>query len=128
DDYPTPDGTCLRDYVHVIDLADAHVRAFGRLQEGGDSAHYNLGTGTPNSVREILKSVEHVTGRPVPHRMSPRREGDPAALFASNAKVQRELGWQPQYTKLDDIVDTAWQWRRKHPRGYRSDSEGPSAA
>jgi UDP-glucose-4-epimerase GalE len=128
DDYPTPDGTCLRDYVHVIDLADAHVRALGRLEEGGASAHYNLGTGTPHSVREILKSVQNVTGRQVPHTLSPRREGDPAALFAGNAKVKRELGWQPRYTSLDEIVDTAWQWRSRHPRGYRSDSEGPTAA
>jgi UDP-glucose 4-epimerase len=128
EDYPTPDGTCLRDYVHVIDLADAHVRAMGRLQDGGDSAQYNLGTGTPHSVREILKSVERVTGRPVPHKTSPRREGDPAALFAGNAKVRRELGWEPHYLKLDDIVDTAWQWRRRHPQGYRSASEGPTAA
>jgi UDP-glucose 4-epimerase len=128
DDYPTPDGTCLRDYIHVVDLADAHVRALGRLQEGGASAHYNLGTGKPNSVREILKSVEKVTGRAVPHSMAPRREGDPATLYAGNAKVQRELGWRPQYTNLDEIVETAWQWRRRHPQGYRSVSEGPSAA
>jgi UDP-glucose-4-epimerase GalE len=128
DDYPTPDGTCLRDYIHVIDLADAHVRALGRLDGGGASAQYNLGTGKPNSVREILKSVEHVTGRAVPHRMSARREGDPATLFAGNTKVRRELGWQPRYTDLNEIVDTAWQWRRRHPQGYRSDSEGPSAA
>ena len=112
----------------MADLADAHVRAMGRLQDGGDSAQYNLGTGTPHSVREILKSVERVTGRPVPHTMSPRREGDPAALFAGNAKVRRELGWEPHYLKLDDIVDTAWQWRRRHPQGYRSAYEGPTAA
>ncbi len=128
DDYPTPDGTCLRDYVHVIDLADAHVRALGRLEEGGASAHYNLGTGTPNSVREILKAVEQVTGRPVPHSMAPRRAGDPAALFAANAKVQKELGWHPRYTNLREIVDTAWHWRRRHPQGYRSASEASSPA
>jgi UDP-glucose-4-epimerase GalE len=128
DDYPTPDGTCLRDYIHVVDLADAHVRALGRLEEGGGSAHYNLGTGKPNSVREILKSVEQVTGRPVPHSIGPRRAGDPAALFAANAKVQRELGWHPRYTDLREIVDTAWQWRRRHPQGYRSASEASSPA
>ncbi len=128
DDYPTPDGTCLRDYIHVVDLADAHVRALGRLEEGGASAHYNLGTGTPNSVREILKAVEQVTGRPVPHSMAPRRAGDPAALFAANAKVQKELGWHPRYTNLREIVDTAWQWRRRHPQGYRSATEASSPA
>jgi UDP-glucose-4-epimerase GalE len=120
DDYPTPDGTCLRDYVHVIDLADAHVRALGRILAGGASADYNLGTGRPVSVREILNSVARVTGREVPHSVQARREGDPAALFAANEKVQRELGWQPRFTDLDAIVDSAWQWRRRHPRGYGS--------
>jgi UDP-glucose-4-epimerase GalE len=122
EDYPTPDGTCLRDYIHVQDLADAHLRALGRLEDGGASAAYNLGTGTPASVREILTSVERVTGRPVPHAVKPRREGDPAALLAANDKIKRELGWQPRFTDLDAIVDSAWQWRRRHPRGYRGDT------
>ena len=120
DDYPTPDGTCLRDYIHVQDLADAHLRALGRLEDGGASAAYNLGTGTPASVREILSSVERVTGRAVPHSVKPRREGDPAALYAANEKIKRELGWQPRFTDLDAIVDSAWQWRSRHPQGYRS--------
>jgi UDP-glucose 4-epimerase len=120
DDYPTPDGTCLRDYVHVIDLAEAHVRALDRLQAGGASADYNLGTGRPHSVREILTSVERVSGRPVPHAIEARRGGDPAALFAANEKIRRELDWQPRFTDLDAIVDSAWQWRRRHPRGYES--------
>jgi UDP-glucose-4-epimerase GalE len=122
EDYPTPDGTCLRDYIHVHDLADAHLRALGRLEDGGASAAYNLGTGKPASVREILTSVERVTGRAVPHAVKPRREGDPAALFAANDKIRRELGWQPRFTNLDAIVDSAWQWRRRHPQGYRSDA------
>jgi UDP-glucose-4-epimerase GalE len=120
DDYPTPDGTCLRDYIHVQDLADAHLRALGRLEDGGASSAYNLGTGTPASVREILTSVERATGRPVPHAVKPRREGDPAALFAANDKIKRELGWQPRFTDLNAIVDSAWQWRRRHPQGYQS--------
>jgi UDP-glucose-4-epimerase GalE len=122
EDYPTPDGTCLRDYIHVQDLADAHLRALGRLEDGGASAAYNLGTGTPASVREILTSVERVTGRAVPHAVKPRREGDPAALFAANDKIKRELGWQPRFTDLDAIVDSAWQWRRRHPQGYGGDA------
>jgi UDP-glucose-4-epimerase GalE len=124
-DYPTPDGTCLRDYVHVVDLADAHVRALERLRAGGASADYNLGTGRPHSVREILTSVARVTGREVPHRLEARREGDPAALFAANDKVRRELDWQPRFTDLDAIVDSAWQWRRRHPRGYRDGTPDP---
>jgi UDP-glucose-4-epimerase GalE len=121
DDYPTPDGTCQRDYIHVIDLADAHVRALERLRAGGASADYNLGTGQPHSVREILNSVHRVTGRPVPHAVRARREGDPAALFAANDKIRRALGWHPRFADLDAIVDSAWQWRRRHPKGY----EGP---
>lgn len=119
EDYPTPDGTCLRDYIHVQDLADAHLKALGRLEDGGASAAYNLGTGVPASVREILTSVERVTGRAVPHSVKPRREGDPAALYAANDKIKRELGWRPRFTDLDAIVDSAWQWRRRHPHGYR---------
>jgi UDP-glucose-4-epimerase GalE len=128
DDYPTPDGTCLRDYVHVADLADAHVRALGRLEEGGASAHYNLGTGHPHSVREILTAVERVSGRQVPHSIQPRRAGDPSALFAANAKVRRELGWNPRFAALNEIVDTAWRWRCRHPLGYRSVPESSTHA
>ncbi len=120
DDYPTPDGTCLRDYIHVIDLADAHLRALQRLEQGGASADYNLGTGVPQSVRAILTSVERVVGRPVPHVIGARRPGDPAVLYAESGKARRELGWNPQFADLDRIVDTAWEWRRRYPKGYES--------
>jgi UDP-glucose-4-epimerase GalE len=120
DDYPTPDGTCLRDYVHVVDLADAHLLALGHLQGGGTSRAYNLGIGRPFSVREVLQAVEAVAGAPVPHTMGPRRPGDPAVLYATAARIQRDLGWKPHYLDLRTIVDTAWQWRRRHPGGYDS--------
>ncbi len=118
DDYPTPDGTCLRDYIHVWDLAQAHLRALERLEREPRSAVYNLGIGRPFSVREVLASVERVTGRPVPHTVARRRDGDPAVLFAASAKIQSELGWRPRFTNLDEIVATAWQWLQAHPRKY----------
>ncbi len=118
DDYPTPDGTCLRDYTHVGDLADAHVRALEHLTRGGPSGAYNLGTGRPHSVREVIGAVERVTGNTVPWTLAPRRPGDPAALYASADKARGELGWTPRFSSLDDIVRTAWTWRRAHPRGY----------
>jgi UDP-glucose 4-epimerase len=118
DDYPTPDGTCLRDYVHVGDLAAAHLLALDALRGGAPSNAYNLGNGRPTSVRDVLASVERVTGRPVPHDLAPRREGDPAALFASSDRIKRELGWRPRYEELDVIVETAWRWRLAHPAGY----------
>jgi UDP-glucose-4-epimerase GalE len=128
DDYPTPDGTCLRDYVHVVDLADAHLLALGHLQAGGDSRAYNLGIGRPFSVREVLQAVEAVAGTPVPHSMGPRRPGDPAVLYASADAIRRDLGWNPVYLDLKAIVDTAWQWRRRHPNGYGSSPTGRSGA
>jgi UDP-glucose-4-epimerase GalE len=118
DDYPTPDGTCLRDYVHVSDLADAHVKALQALDASGRSRVYNLGTGRPHSVREVISSVERVTGRPVPWTLAPRRDGDPAVLFAAAQLAQRELRWTPGLAELDRIVDTAWAWHRRHPHGY----------
>jgi UDP-glucose-4-epimerase GalE len=118
DDYDTPDGTCIRDYVHVLDLAAAHVAALDRLDAGGASTAYNLGSGDGMSVREVLRVVEAVTGRPVPHRVGPRRPGDPARLVASSGKARRELGWAPKYGRLEDIVETAWAWHRSHPKGY----------
>lgn len=118
DDYETPDGTCLRDYVHVSDLADAHVRSLEWLSAGGRSGAYNLGTGCPRSVQDVIRAVERVTGRAVPWTLGPRRPGDPSALFASGAKAKRELGWVPRFVDLDVIVRTAWDWRRIHPRGY----------
>ena len=118
DDYETPDGSCLRDYVHVSDLAAAHILALDALRGGMSSRIYNLGNGRPTSVREILDSVERVTGRKVPFTTALRREGDPAILFASSDRIRRELGWRPQYEDVDRIVETAWRWRERHPHGY----------
>jgi UDP-glucose-4-epimerase GalE len=119
EDYPTPDGTCLRDYVHVTDLADAHLRALRRLEQGGDSETYNVGTEKPSSVLEVIAAVERITGRPVGRRAAPRRPGDPAALFASAARIREELGWRPQRPDLGTIVDDAWRWHSSHPHGFR---------
>jgi UDP-glucose 4-epimerase len=119
-DYPTPDGTCLRDYVHVTDLADAHVRALASLAAGGPSTTYNLGNGRPTSVREVIDAVGRVTGRPAQWVVGPRREGDPAVLFASSDRIKKELGWRPQFEALETIVETAWRWRSRRPTGYRS--------
>jgi UDP-glucose-4-epimerase GalE len=118
DDYETPDGTCLRDYVHVTDLASAHVLALEALRAGGPSAAYNLGNGRPVSVREVVAAVARVTGRPVPAGVAPRRPGDPAVLFASSDRIKRALGWTPAYEALDVIVQTAFRWRDGHPHGY----------
>ena len=118
EDYPTPDGTCLRDYVHVGDLAEAHVLALGRLEQGGASTTYNLGIGTPFSVRQIIEAVERVSARRVPWTPAPRRAGDPAVLFASSARIRAELGWRPRHSDLDAIVQSAWRWRVAHPQGY----------
>ena len=119
EDYPTPDGTCIRDYVHVTDLADAHVRALNRLLEGGESSTYNVGTEQPSSVREVLAAVERVTGHRVPFTSAARRPGDPAALYASAARVREELGWVPQRVSVETIVADAWRWHSTHPQGYR---------
>ena len=120
EDYPTPDGTCVRDFVHVTDLAQAHVLALRHLESGGASGAFNLGNGQGVSVRELIASVERVTGLPVARQTGPRRAGDPAVLVASSARITRELGWQPRLAALDDIVATAWRWQRTHPRGYRA--------
>jgi UDP-glucose-4-epimerase GalE len=120
DDYDTPDGTCLRDYIHVTDLADAHIRALESLRSGGPSARYNLGNGRPTSVKEVVDSVARVVGRTVPYTIGARREGDPAVLFASSARIKKDLGWRPQFEDIDTIVRTAWQWRDRHPQGYRT--------
>ncbi len=118
DDYPTPDGTCLRDYVHVTDLADAHVKALEAMTETDRSGAYNLGTGSPHSVREVISAVERVAGRPVEASLAPRRPGDPAVLYAAPQKAKTELRWQPRFTDLDTIVRTAWEWSQEHPGGY----------
>ncbi len=119
-DYPTPDGTCLRDYVHVTDLAEAHVLALEALERGRAPAAYNLGAGRAVSVREVIAAVERVSGRRVPWRVAPRRPGDPSVLIASHAAIARDLGWRPRYGDLETIVATAWAWRRAHPQGYRT--------
>jgi UDP-glucose-4-epimerase GalE len=118
DDYPTPDGTCLRDYVHVTDLAEAHLRALEAIVETGKSGAYNLGSGHPHSVREVIDAVERVSGRKVPWTIAPRRPGDPAVLYADPAKARAELHWTPRFATLEAIVETAWNWHRTHPRGY----------
>lgn len=116
-DYPTPDGTCLRDYVHVTDLADAHVLALRALAAGAVSTAYNLGNGRPTSVHEVIGAVERVTGRRVAWKTGPRRDGDPAVLFASSDRIKRELGWRPRFEDLDVIVETARRWaERQEPR------------
>lgn len=117
-DYPTPDGTCLRDYVHVDDLSRAHIAVFDKLAEPGTGLFYNLGTGTPTSVLEVIRAVEEVTGKPVPHTLAPRRAGDPPALYADATKAQTELGWQVKFPDIRSIVATAWEWHRTHPTGF----------
>lgn len=117
-DYPTPDGTCIRDYVHVNDLAGAHVLAMEKLARGGQSGVYNLGNGNGFSVREVIETARKVTGRSIQTTPSGRRPGDPAVLVASAGKARRELGWEPRYTSLEDIIATAWNWHRRHPEGF----------
>jgi UDP-glucose 4-epimerase len=117
-DYPTPDGTCLRDYVHVDDLSRAHITVFDRLATAGAQFFYNLGTGTPTSVLDVISAVEKITGLKVPASYAPRRAGDPPALYADASKVQRELGWTPKFKSIEPIVETAWRWHKAHPRGY----------
>jgi UDP-glucose-4-epimerase GalE len=118
DDYPTPDGTCLRDYIHVSDLADAHVRALAHMQAGGASSSYNVGTEQPSSVRDVVAAVERVTGRTVEKRIGPRRPGDPAVLYASAERLRQDLGWAPRRAALDTIVEDAWRWHSRRPKGF----------
>lgn len=115
-DYPTQDGTCVRDYIHVTDLADAHIRAIGQLNDR--SVTYNLGNGKGFSNLEVIKSVERVSGKPVPWAWAPRRDGDPAVLVADSSRIQAETGWNPKFSDLDAIVETAFLWRSKNPDGY----------
>ncbi|MBU5674372.1 UDP-glucose 4-epimerase GalE [Paenibacillus brevis] len=118
DDYNTPDGTCVRDYIHVGDLADAHLRAVEYLIQGHDSNVFNLGNGQGFSVKEVIAKVKEVTGRDFPVVVTPRRGGDPAVLIASSDKARTVLGWQPSRNKLDDIIRSAWEWHLHHPDGY----------
>lgn len=123
-DYPTPDGTCVRDYVHVQDLASAHLLALQALGEG-ERRVYNLGNGHGYSVREVIEAARRVTGHPIPVEESPRRPGDPAVLVASSEKIRRELGWQPARPELDDILRSAWEWKQRHPEGYATPGRAP---
>ncbi|PDO09267.1 MAG: UDP-glucose 4-epimerase GalE [Candidatus Reconcilbacillus cellulovorans] len=118
DDYPTADGTCVRDYIHVDDLAEAHLLALDRLRAGAGSGVYNLGTGRGYSVREIIETARRVTGHPIPAVVTARRPGDPAVLIASSEKARRELGWRPKRESVEDVVRSAWRWHRSHPDGY----------
>jgi UDP-glucose-4-epimerase GalE len=118
DDWDTPDGTCIRDYIHVADLSDAHVTSLDRLLNGGPSGFYNLGSGDGMSVRQVLDTVGRVAGAAVPHSVGARRAGDPARLVASNTRARAELGWTPRRASLDIIVRTAWQWHERMPKGY----------
>jgi len=122
-DYETPDGTAIRDYVHVTDLADAHLRVLDGLRDG-PSVRYNVGSGTGASVLDVMRAVEKAAGKPVPHTMGPRRAGDPAVLVASNAKLREATGWAPKLGALDDIVGTAYAWRSRNPGGYRGQTGG----
>ena len=119
DDYDTPDGTCLRDYIHVIDLADAHVLALEYLRNGGESNIFNLGNGKGFSVKEMIAAAKNATGKDIKVEMGARRAGDPAQLIASSEKARRVLGWQPHYTDVEGIIRTAWTWHQKHPHGYQ---------
>jgi len=118
-DYPTPDGTAVRDYVHVVDVAEAHLRAARYLAEGGGSVTLNLGSDRGASVREVVRAVEGVTGRAVPTVAAPRRAGDPARLIASSEEARRVLGWRPQFGALDEMIETSWVWRQRFPEGYK---------
>ena len=118
DDYRTPDGTCIRDYIHVVDLAQAHIRALQYLAGGGESDAFNVGTGNGFSVNEIIASARKITGHPIPALVDPRRAGDPAELVAQSAKIRNKLDWKPRYTSAEEVIRTAWEWHRNHPDGY----------
>jgi UDP-glucose 4-epimerase len=116
DDYPTRDGTCVRDYIHVIDLAQAHILALRALDQG--SRVYNLGNGQGFTVSEVIETAREITGHPVPAEIGPRRPGDPAVLIASSDRIRHELGWKPRFPDLRDIIQSAWKWHKAHPKGY----------
>jgi UDP-glucose 4-epimerase len=118
DDYPTPDGTCVRDYIHVTDLADAHIKAIEKLFKDNTSATYNLGNGKGFSVKEVVEEARKVTGHPIPATVEARRAGDPSTLIATSEKAIQELGWVPKFNSLSKIIETAWLWHSNHPNGY----------
>lgn len=120
DDYPTEDGTCIRDYIHVSDLADAHILALKRLRDGEGSAIYNLGSGNGYSVKQVVEVAREVTGHPIPVSMEARRAGDPAVLVASSDRARSELGWKPARERLEEIIASAWRWHSSHPHGYEN--------
>lgn len=120
DEYDTPDGTCVRDFVHVLDLAQAHILALEALDDG--SRVYNLGNGEGYSVKEVIEVARRVTGREIPAEIGDPRPGDPSVLIASSTRIRQELGWSPQYADLEDIISSAWEWHRRHPHGYADDS------
>ena len=117
-DYDTPDGTCIRDYIHVTDLAHAHILAVQYLMNGGESDIFNLGNGVGYSVREVIETARKVTGHPIPSTETPRRAGDPARLVASSEKARKILGWKPVHDSLEEIIASAWNWHKNHPNGY----------
>ncbi len=117
-DYETPDGTCLRDYIHVTDLAEAHILAVDHLVKGGESEVFNLGTGQGFSVLDIIKAAEKVTGQKIPYETAERREGDPPVLVASSEKITEMLGWKPRFPEIESIIETAWKWHKNNPNGY----------
>lgn len=118
DDYPTKDGTCIRDYIHVTDLAQAHILAVEYLRKGNPSDIFNLGNGIGFSVKEVIDTARKVTGHPIPAVVSPRRAGDPAQLIASSEKAKSVLGWKPEHADLEEIIATAWKWHKNHPDGF----------
>ncbi|SES72797.1 UDP-glucose 4-epimerase [Salinibacillus kushneri] len=118
DDYDTPDGTCIRDYIHVTDLADAHILALENLKAGGESGAFNLGSGQGFSVKEVIETAREVTGKDIPAEVAPRRAGDPAKLVASSQKAKELLGWNPRYENLQDMIGSSWNWFQNHPSGY----------
>jgi UDP-glucose 4-epimerase len=120
-DYPTSDGTCVRDYIHVCDLADAHIRVLDALEHR--SCRYNLGNGRGYTVHEVIETARKVTGHAIPVRVGPRRPGDPPVLIASADRIRRDLGWEPRYPDLETIIRTAWEWRARHPQGYRTERD-----
>ena len=117
-DYDTKDGTCVRDYIHVTDLADAHILAVKYLANGGASDVFNLGNGVGFTVKEVIETARKVTGHPIPAVESPRRGGDPAKLIASSEKAKKVLGWNPVHASLEEIIASAWKWHQAHPEGY----------
>jgi UDP-glucose-4-epimerase GalE len=120
DDYPTKDGTCIRDYIHIEDLSQAHLLALEKLFKGEPGDQYNLGNGDGHSVKEVIETAREVTGKTIPAQVTERRAGDPAVLISSSEKAFKELGWKPQYPDLNDIIATAWRWHSSNPNGYKS--------